>query len=166
MASCTRPEHDITFFIDDNEFRRRQYRGTVVSVILCPRCQSCQCPIQHPRRCVAETVTEYLLSQCPSQCPSQRSSEWNFVSDGESEVRQRHGDCSRPPAPTPQTERQSGECVYRSKAGRRWHKRTSCKALRRTDRTALSAAANLKAVTVLTQNSWSTSVQKPRARSL
>ena len=118
--------------------RRRQCRGTVVSVILCPRCQSCQCPIQHPRRCVAETVTEYLLSQCPSQCPSQRSSEWNFVRDGESEVRQRHGDCSRPPAPTPQTERQSGECVYRSKAGRRWHKRASCRALRRTDRTALS----------------------------
>ena len=141
--------------------RRRQCRGTVVSVILCPRCQSCQCPIQPPRRCVAEPVSKTVAEegavfpdhgfrgvarghsesgQCPS--PSQRAaSEWSYVSHCESEgprFRQRHGDCAPPPAPTPQAEPELGECVWKSRFGRRYHKRSSCRALRGTDRTSLT----------------------------
>ena len=137
--------------------RRRQCRGTVVSVILCPRCPSCQCPIQPSRRFVAEPVSKTVAEegavffrgvarghsesgQCPS--PSQRAaSEWSYVSHCESEgprFRQRHGDCAPPPAPTPQAEPEFGECVWKSRFGRRYHKRSSCRALRGTDRTSLT----------------------------
>ena len=143
--------------------RRRQCRGAVVSVILCPGCPSCQCPIQPSRRCVAEPVSKTVAeegavflrgvarghsesgqcpSHCPSQCPSQRAaSEWSYVSHCESEgprFRQRHGDCAPPPAPTPQAEPESGECVWKSRFGRRYHKRSSCRALRGTDPTSLT----------------------------
>ena len=133
--------------------RRRQCRDTVVSVILCPGCPSCQCR----GGCVAEPVSTTVAEegavffrgvarghsesgQCPS--PSQRAaSEWSFVSHCESEgprFRQRHGDCAPPPAPTPQAEPESGECVWKSRFGRRYHKRSSCRALRGTDRTSLT----------------------------
>ena len=147
--------------------RRRQCRDTMVSVILCPGCPSCQCTIQPSRRCTAEAVSKTVAeegavfrdhgfrgvarghsefgqcpSHCPSQCPSQRAaSEWSYVSNCESEgprLRQRHGDCAPPPAPTPQAEPESGECVWKSRAGRRYHKRSSCRTLRGTDRTSLT----------------------------
>ena len=130
--------------------RRRQCRDTVVSVILCPGCQ-CRggCVAEPVSTTVAEEGAVFFRGvarghsesgQCPS--PSQRAaSEWSFVSHCESEgprFRQRHGDCAPPPAPTPQAEPESGECVWKSRFGRRYHKRSSCRALRGTDRTSLT----------------------------